>query len=472
MRTLVWFRGKDLRLADHAPLRSALEHGDVILLFVLDPFFFSPERAAQLPHRMQFLLESIAELAERAQNLGSRLLLIAGRSTDVVPDVARRWRVDRVVAHRWAEPFGRVRDERVARQLDVPLELFEGELLLPPGTLRSGAGKPYGVFSAFARAFRAELLVSAPLPAPRALPPPPPDVRLTSAGLPTLEELGIHRNSALLPGGERAARKRLERFVRGAGREYDARRDRLDMEGTSRLSQDLKFGTLSVRTVWNAIRAAFGGTSAARSFENELVWREFAHGALWDRPTLLHAPFRAEFRGFPWHHDREAWRAWAEGNTGYPVVDASARELLATGFVHNRARMISASFLTKHLLVHYREGEAHYLRYLTDGDWAQNNAGWQWCAGSGADAQPYFRVFNPVLQGRKFDPEGTYVRRWLPELAELPSRYVHAPWTAPEAVLARAGVRLGVDYPRPIVDHAEARARYLAVARTHLRRAH
>ncbi len=470
MRTLVWFRGKDLRIADHAPLRSAIDQGEVVPLFVLDPFFFDPERARELPHRMQFLLESLAELEHTLETLGSKLLLASGPSTEVVPKLARKWRVDRVVAHRWTEPFGRARDERVARMLDVPLELFEGELLLPPGTLRTGAGHPYSVFTPFARAFARNADIARPLPAPKRLPPLPSDVTLRSGRIPRLSELGIEHNPALLSGGELAGRERLRRFVQGPGPHYDTLRDRMDTEGTSRLSQDLKFGTVSVRTAWTTVRQKLGDTKAARSFLNELVWREFTHDTLWDRPTLLGAPFRNDFRDFPWRYDEGLWQAWARGMTGYPIVDASARQLLGSGFVHNRARMISASFLTKHLLIHYKHGEAHYMRYLTDGDWANNNAGWQWSAGCGCDAQPYFRVFNPVTQGKKFDPEGAYVRRWVPELAELPTRFVHAPWTAPAAVLEKAGLRLGIDYPEPIVDHAEARARFLQVAQAHLKR--
>ncbi|MEM6991269.1 MAG: FAD-binding domain-containing protein, partial [Myxococcota bacterium] len=209
----------------------------------------------------------------------------------------------------------------------------------------------------------------------------------------------------------------------------------------------------------------------AAAFRNELVWREFSYGSLWDRPELLSEPFRPSFRGFPWQAAAAGWKAWTAGQTGYPIVDASARQLLGEGFVHNRARMISASFLCKHLLVDYRRGEAHYMRYLVDGDWASNNAGWQWSAGCGCDAQPYFRVFNPVLQGRRFDPAGDYVRRWVPELAKLPARWIHQPWAAPPAALADAGVTLGRSYPRPVVDHRLARERFLAVAKAHLRTA-
>jgi deoxyribodipyrimidine photo-lyase len=273
----------------------------------------------------------------------------------------------------------------------------------------------------------------------------------------------------VLEGGEEAARERLRRFLRKAAR-YAECRDRMDLPGTSRLSADLKFGTLSARQVWTEVERAVGGTAAARAFLNELVWREYAHGMLWDRPELLERPFRREYEGFPWSDDEAPREAWVRGRTGYPVVDASARQLLAEGFVHNRARMISASFLTRHLLVDYRRGEAHYLKHLTDGDWAQNNAGWQWSAGCGCDAQPYFRIFNPVIQGERFDPEGGYVRRWVPELARVPARYIHRPWSAPEDVLRAAGVRLGETYPRPVVEHRFARERFLAVAARHLKR--
>jgi deoxyribodipyrimidine photo-lyase len=246
----------------------------------------------------------------------------------------------------------------------------------------------------------------------------------------------------------------------------------MDLPGTSRLSADLKFGTLSVRTVWHAVTRSIGDLSpdALRGYRNELLWREFAHSTLFDRPTLLEDTFRPEWRGFPWRDDDAGWRAWVEGRTGYPVVDAAARELLATGFVHNRARMIAASFLAKHLLVDFRRGERHYAELLTDGDWANNDAGWQWSAGCGCDAQPWFRIFNPVTQGEKFDPAGEYVRRWVPELARLAPGHIHAPWLAPAAALAAAGVRLDVDYPRPIVDHDTARRRFLDVAKRHLGR--
>jgi deoxyribodipyrimidine photo-lyase len=468
-RTLVWFRGKDLRVADHAPLRDAVAGGEVIPLFVLDPYFFAPERARELPRRIEFLLASLRELEASLAERGSRLLVVAGKSVEVVPRLAERLKVDRVVAHRWVEPVGRERDRRVRAALGDRFVLYEGETLLPPGTLRTKAGTPYAVFSRFARSFRERVAVGAPLPAPRRLPPLPRDVRVATVEVPGCEALGIAPTPAMIAGGERAANERLRRFVRRAAADYDVGRDRLDLPGTSRLSADLKFGTISVRKVWTAVDKAHGGTKGAQSFLNELLWREFAYSTLWDKPEVLEQPYQPAFVGFPWEQDEALWRAWVAGETGYPVVDASARQLLGEGFVHNRARMIAASFLTKHLLADYRRGEAHYMKYLVDGDWANNNLGWQWSAGCGCDAQPYFRVFNPTAQGETYDPAGDYVRRWVPELARLPARYIHRPWDAPAAVLRDAGVRLGKDYPRPVVGHSFARERFLAVAAQHLK---
>jgi deoxyribodipyrimidine photo-lyase len=475
LRTLVWFRGKDLRTADHAPLHAAVSSaakpgGDVIPVFVLDEHFFRPASAQTTPFRMQFLLESVASLAANLEHLGSRLILVEGRSVEQIPQLAQRWKVDRVVAQSWVAPIGRERDRGIAKKLQVPLQLFDTETLHPPGALRTGAGDPFSVFTAFARAFARDVKVPLPLPAPKKLPPLPADVRTKSAALPTLESLGLNRNARVQEGGERNARTRLKTWLAGDAKDYDELRNRMDLAGTSRLSADLKFGTLSPRTVWHAVDRHLRELSpdALRVYQNELLWREFAHSTLFDRPRLLDETFRPDWNTFPWREDEDGWLAWVEGRTGYPVVDAAARQLNGSGFVHNRARMVAASFLAKHLLIDFRLGEAHYFNLLTDGDWANNDAGWQWSAGCGCDAQPWFRIFNPVTQGEKFDPEGHYVREWVPELALMPARHIHAPWDAPAAVLAAAGVRLGVNYPRPIVDHDAARQRFLETAKKHL----
>jgi deoxyribodipyrimidine photo-lyase len=343
--------------------------------------------------------------------------------------------------------------------LGIPFHLFEGETLVPPGSLRSASGRPFQVFTAFARAFQREGEIGTPLGTPRHLPPLPAGVEGDGQPIPSLSGLGLRRHEGIQKGGETAGSKRLEAFVSDGLHSYREDRDRMDREGTSRLSMDLHFGTVSIRTLWRRISEQ-APDDHTRVFHNELLWREFAHHWLWERPELLVQPFRTTFEGFPWRQDEASWQAWAEGRTGYPVVDAAARQLLAEGFVHNRARMVAASFLAKQLLLDFRRGEAHYMAHLADADWANNDLGWQWSAGCGCDAQPWFRVFNPVLQGERFDPNGDYVRRWVPELADCPARWIHQPHLAPSP----AG-----GYPRPIVNHAAARNRFLQTAKAHLR---
>ena len=462
MKTLIWIRGKDLRLHDHEALSSAAP-GD-IAVFVVDPFFFDPAKARELPHRMQFMLDSLHALTEAFRVEGGTLWAVHGRSTDVIPELAKSCGVDRVIASRWTEPFGRRRDDIVRDRLDVPLVLVGGETLHPPGTMRTGAGKPYSVFSPFARSLRQTLAIEPSLPPPNALPSGTIPEHLVGH-IPTLEELGLCRNPCLLSGGEQAARLRLQTFVGHAGSNYSDHRNRMDLDGTSRLSADIKFGLLTPRTVWNAVEQSAWPEDDKHAYLNELIWREFNYSTLWDNPSILKQPFKPKWAEFPWRNDVPQWEAWVTGKTGYPIVDAAARQLLATGFVHNRARMIAASFLTKHLQISYQWGEAHYMKWLTDGDWAQNNMGWQWAAGSGADAQPWFRIFNPILQGRKFDPDGSYVRKWIPELASVETKFIHSPWESPPLALEWAGVRLGETYPSPIVDHATARNDFLAKAK-------
>ena len=396
MRTIVWFRDHDLRVADHVPLVSACPGGEVIPVFVLEPD----------AHRSAFMLDSLREVSESIQQLGSRLFIVYGPAAQKIPSLAERWRADRVVAHRRTVPAGREQDERIAAGMRAPLVLFEGETLVAPGAVRTKEGAAYSVFGPFSRAHAKERDVAKPIAAPKRLPPIPKGVIAETVAIPESKKTSWK-------GGERAGRARLARFAKIASK-YARDRDRLDRDHTSRLSADLRYGTLSVREIWHRL-------SHHQIFAKELVWREFAYAMLWSRPWLLERPFRAEWSTFPWRDDDEAaWRAWRDGTTGYPIVDAAARQLLAEGFVPNRARMIAASFLTKHLMIDFRRGEAHYMKHLVDGDVANNDMNWQWCAGCGCDAQPWFRVFNPTAQAERFDPTGAYREKWAPKNSRAP----------------------------------------------------
>ncbi len=416
MSTLVWYREKDLRVTDHGPLAEA----------GLDalPVFVGPASGLLAPR--------LGDLARRLETLGSGLVHLEGDPLEELPRMALERGATAVLAHGFTEPAARALEARLAPALPCPLRLFPGETLTAGP--RTGAGGMFKVFTAYHRAFQREAHLAEPLEAPERLASVPPGLPRWPAG-------------DLLP-------DHLATFLENGLADYARARDRLDEDGTSRISADLHFGTVSAATCW----AAASGRPGAEVWQRQLVWREFAHHLLREWPDLLEKPFVGGFQDFPWRQDGEAFRAWAEGRTGYPVVDAAALELLHTGHVHNRARMIAASFLAKHLLVDYRLGEAHYLAHLEDADLANNSMGWQWSAGCGCDAQPWFRVFNPVLQGEKFDPRGAYVRRWLPALAPLPDRIVHRPWEGGGAP----------GYPPPIVDHAWARARFLALAKAHL----
>jgi deoxyribodipyrimidine photo-lyase len=349
---------------------------------------------------------------------------------------------------------------------------FAGRLLHEPEAVCTGSGGPYRVFTPFWKKLRTELDPGEPLPVPRLGPsrapePWPESVPLDALALTPRQQDGVDWGEGMRgfwTPGESAGAERLAAFVEDGLLRYPERRNRPDLDGSSRLSPHLHWGEVSPRQVW---RAAEGWVrngpmrEAADAFLAEIGWREFAYHVLHHFPETPTEPLKPEFGGLEWREDGEALEAWRRGRTGYPIVDAGMRQLWALGWMHNRVRMLAASFLTKHLLLPWQEGSRWFWDTLVDADLANNTMGWQWTAGSGADAQPFFRVFNPVTQGERFDPEGAYVRRWVPELAGLPDRYLHRPWEAPEGVLAEAGVALGETYPRPVVDHAEARRRAL-----------
>lgn len=351
----------------------------------------------------------------------------------------------------------------------MSFEALPGQLIAEPEQVQTKAGRCYSVFSPYHRTW----LVAARrtvLPAPDAIA----GVHgLESGVLPSLAEVGGAGAAAqLIPAGEAAARSRLAAWAARGISDYGNARNLLAVDGTSRLSQDLRFGLLSSLEVLEAIAGPqqtgvkdpvvqVNGADST-TFIAEMCWRDFYAHVLFAEPRVAREAWRRDNDGIRWLHDADGLAAWKEGRTGYPIVDAAMRQLMATGWMHNRTRMVAASFLVKHLLIDWREGEAHFMRHLVDGDPASNNGGWQWAASTGADAQPYFRIFNPVVQGQRYDPEGDYVRRWLPELAAAPVKDVHAPWTMPRMAQQAVACRIGKDYPEPIVDHAFARQRALA----------
>jgi deoxyribodipyrimidine photo-lyase len=386
--------------------------------------------------------------------------ILHGRPVDVIPALAREIGATDLFLTRDATPYGRRRDQAVAAVLaesGVAVHARRGLYVHEPDEIATRDGRPYTVYNPYRRAWDARPRRDL-LPAPERIPGPP-GVAVRPDPVP--EVAPPTADPALIPApGETAARARLARWLDGPVEGYAESRNRLDVGGSSRLSQDLRFGLLSPLEV---VDRAEGAGDGRRTFTGEVAWREFYAHVLWHHPRVAREPFQAAFANLPVRDDPDAFQAWAEGRTGYPVVDAAMRQLRTSGYVHNRARMIAASFLAKHLLLDYRLGEAEFMGHLTDGDLASNNGGWQWTAGTGTDPQPYFRVFNPILQGARFDPDGAYVRRWVPELREVPAAVIHEPWTMSPAAQAAAGCRIGVDYPRPIVDHAEARDRALAV---------
>ena len=349
------------------------------------------------------------------------------------------------------------------------LRRFGGALLFEPGDIRTGDGGPYKVFTPFYKACLKAGISRAPKPAPGKIPAP--DAGLDGDGLEALNLLPTAPDwsgglAEVWRPGEAGAQAQLDRFLDAAAASYKADRDRPDLAGTSRLSPHLHFGEIGPRAVWARAEASIARNGAleggVRAFQRELVWREFSAHLLFHFPDIPERPWRENFARFPWREDEAALQAWQRGRTGYPIVDAGMRELWETGWMHNRVRMVAASFLVKHLLLSWQAGEAWFWDTLVDADLANNAASWQWVAGSGADAAPFFRIFNPMTQGRKFDPDGDYVRRWVPELGDLPARHIHEPWSAPPDVLEAAGVDPGRTYPRPIVDHKGARERALA----------
>jgi deoxyribodipyrimidine photo-lyase len=471
---LVWFRN-DLRLADNPALGRALAaHERVVPVYV-----HAPGEAGVWPHGAAsrwWLHQSLAALDARLRVRGSRLLLRAGPSLAGLGALAGEVSAAAVYWNRRYEP-ALVQVDRAVKaglaEMGTACESLPGNLLAEPWTVRTQAGGPFRVFTPFWRACQRDLHPLAPPPAPEALPPVPDRLAsLPLAALGLLPAVPWHtRIERAWTPGEAAALARLEHFLDRDLRDYPGRRDVPSVPGTSRLSPHLHFGEVSPRQVAWALQAAEdeGGAAARAASEvylRELGWREFAHHVLFHFPGTPDAPLDPRFLEFPWRAAAgELVRAWQRGRTGIPLVDAGMRELWGQGWMHNRVRMVVASLLTKNLRVPWQEGARWFWDTLVDADLANNTLGWQWASGCGADAAPYFRIFNPVRQGERFDPAGEYLRRWLPELARLPDRWIHQPWRAPAGVLEAAGVHLGRDYPTPVVDLETSREEALAAYR-------
>lgn len=471
--TIVWFR-QDLRLQDNPALLAALARGGPVLpIYIWDDTAvgeWSPGGATRW-----WLHHSLTALAAALQERGSRLILRRGESGAVLRELVRTTGAGAVYWNRCYEPAVIARDKALKAALTadgLEVKSFNAALLNEPHTIANKQGCPFQVFTPYWR-HCLTLPVDAPQPcqartfaAPVKWPESAPLAEWTL--LPRIPwDKGM---GATWTPGEQGAARRLEAFVGEVMARYADQRNFPGIPGTSMLSPHLHFGEISPRQIWAAVQAlsqdsgVFPPSKGAAVFLSEVGWREFAYHLLFHFPHTPEAPLREDFNRFPWAEDPqgEQLRAWQRGLTGYPIVDAGMRELWHTGWMHNRVRMIVGSFLVKHLRLPWQEGARWFWDTLVDADLAANTLGWQWTAGCGADAAPYFRVFAPVLQGQKFDADGAYVRRWVPELARLPLEYLHCPWEASPSVLAAAQVTLGKTYPRPIVDHAQARAEALA----------
>jgi deoxyribodipyrimidine photo-lyase len=468
---LLWFR-RDLRLTDNPALEAAIAHGGSILpVFVGSPEddgAWKPGAASRW-----WLHHSLARLDRALQARGSRLILRTGPATTALEKLVAETGAEAVFWNRRYEPALIARDTTLKEQLrakGIETGSFNSALLHEPWTIRNQAGNPFQVFTPFWKTCLTQPDPGPVHPAPETLKSPgkwPASTPLEGLGLLPRVSWDAGIQAAWTP-GETGALAQLERFAANAVLEYGKERDRPDRTGTSRLSPHLHFGEVGPRQIWHAARRTAEreglGPEVWRrwQFLAEVGWREFAHHLLFHFPHTPERPLRVAFEKFPWRRDQDLLVAWKKGRTGYPMVDAGMRELWATGWMHNRVRMIVGSFLVKNLLHSWRDGAEWFWDTLVDADLASNTLGWQWVGGCGADAAPYYRIFNPVLQGRKFDPDGAYVRRWVPELARVPNEHLHAPWEAPADILRQAGVTLGLQYPHPIVSQAASRIAALA----------
>jgi deoxyribodipyrimidine photo-lyase len=459
---ILWFR-QDLRLNDLPALQAASRDGQQVLpIYILDED--APGEWSMGGASRWWLHHSLTALGADIRSLGGKLIFRRGNALSILREVCEANNAQTVYCSRRYEPWASQEEETLHGALGsdgIKFKRFPGSLLNEPGSVLTQGGGPFKVFTPFWRACRR--VESAP------------PVAKSQSSWSDYAQSDALSQWQLLPEnpdwagswldhwtpGESGAQERLHAFLDDAVSRYADERDLPAVDATSRMSAHLHHGEISPRQIWamceqKKLELPHSDT-AVNKFQAEIGWREFSYHLLHFFPEIPDSPFKKNFRGFPWQADDKRLGAWQQGQTGYPIVDAGMRELWATGIMHNRVRMVVASFLCKHLLQHWRHGEDWFWDTLVDADLASNGCSWQWVAGSGADAAPYFRIFNPVTQGEKFDKQGMYVRRWVPEIAGLPNKYLHKPWEAPDGVLDEAGITLGEDYPQPIVDHREAR---------------
>lgn len=468
--SIVWFR-RDLRVADNPAIDAAIRRGGpVIPVFIWAPEEeepWSPGSASRW-----WLHQSLAQLAGALERIGARLLVRRGPSLETLESLACESDADAVFWNRCYEPAVLERDRWVQdrfRAAGRTAESFNGSLLFDPWSIQNKGGKAFRVFTPF---WKSCLRCAAP-PEPSMAPKRVPALSRPLKSLP-LRHLELEprmdwagRFREVWEPGEIGAAKALRHFCAKAFADYSVDRDRPSRSGTSRLSPHLHFGEISLRQIWHFLRRHAGKMALGENawmnsqFMTELGWREFAHHLLFHFPHTPERPLRNEFARFPWRSNAKRLKAWQLGRTGYPLVDAGMRQLWTTGWMHNRVRMVVASFLVKDLLLPWQAGAEWFWDTLVDADLASNTLGWQWSAGCGADAAPFFRIFNPVTQGEKFDPDGSYIRQWVPEIARLSDEWIHKPWLAPKVALAGVGVKIGETYPAPIVDHVTARKKAL-----------
>ncbi|MBN1564654.1 MAG: deoxyribodipyrimidine photo-lyase [Anaerolineae bacterium] len=458
MTVLHWFR-RDLRLTDNRALAAALtdakQTGETLIpVFVLDSALLDANRAGGTP-RAAFMRNALISLDTTLRARGSHLVMQAGDPAQIIPHIVAESGARVVYANRDYSPYARHRDAAVQAALGNRFHLLDDALLIAPEQIATQNDTPYTVYTPFKKTWW-DIPKAAPDEQPYAFSPLP---EIASDSIPDASDPRFATTLDLPEASETAAQQTLADFIAGPIFNYGVHRDQLAVAGTSRLSPYLRFGLLSIRVAYAAAQQALKAApddatrQSVATWISELAWREFYTHIMFHFPHVMHGNFRREYDDLQWHDDPAALNAWKMGQTGYPVVDAGMRQLWQTGWMHNRARMITTSFLTKDLLIDWRAGERHFMQHLIDGDPAANNGGWQWSAGTGTDAQPYFRIFNPVTQSKKFDPDGTYIRRWVTELRNVPTRFIHTPWQmdAPPAA-----------YPPPIVNHAAARERTLA----------